>query len=96
MKIVQDGEVLSITEINRLGSADSSSFQSQVGPSLPSEVKQIEIDLSQTDFLDCGGLGALIAVRKQARHRNPALTVKLLNPSDPIRRILKLRGMDQL
>jgi anti-sigma B factor antagonist len=46
----------------------------------------IEIDLSRTTFMDCTGLGALIALRKLARARNGG--VRLLNPTPTVQRLL--------
>ena len=42
----------------------------------------IEIDLSRTRFMDCAGLGALIALRKLAHARNGA--VRLVNPTPAV------------
>jgi len=42
----------------------------------------IEIDLSRTTFMDCAGLGALIALRNLARARNGG--VRLLNPTPTV------------
>ena len=48
----------------------------------------IEIDLSRTTFMDCTGLGALIALRNLARARNGG--VRLLNPTPTVRRFFDL------
>jgi len=46
----------------------------------------IEIDLSRTTFMDCTGLGALIALRNVARTRNGG--VSLVNPTPIAQRLL--------
>ena len=48
----------------------------------------IEIDLSRTTFMDCTGLGALIALRNLAHARNGG--VRLLNPTPTVQRFLDL------
>ena len=63
---------------------------------LPVRPRQINIDLSEVRFVDCGGLGALIAVRNCARRRNSTATVKLLNPALSTRWLLKLTRADSL
>ena len=48
----------------------------------------IEVDLSGTTFLDCGGLGALIALRNATRDRKGRM--RLLNPTPPVEQVLNL------
>ena len=48
----------------------------------------IEIDLSRTSFMDCAGLGALIALRNQARARDGG--VRLVNPTPPVQRLFDI------
>ena len=96
MKIVEQGETLHVSEIDQLAAADALGFESAVRAALPVCPRQINIDLSETGFVDCGGLGALIAVRNCARRRNSTATVRLLNPALPARRLLKLARADSL
>jgi len=46
----------------------------------------IEVDLSQTEFIDCAGLGALVAVRNQT-HGGKGV-VRLLNPTASVQQLL--------
>jgi anti-anti-sigma factor len=55
----------------------------------------IEIELSATTFMDCAGLGALIALRNCARGRNRAV-VRLANPSPAVRRLLDIVRAGQM
>ena len=54
----------------------------------------VEIDLSQTTFIDCAGLGALIAARKLARGRNGV--ARLMNPTPSVQQLLELTRTGQL
>jgi anti-sigma B factor antagonist len=56
--------------------------------------KNIDIDLSQTTFLDSCGLGALVALQKTASDRQG--TLRLLNPQPPVEQILELTRMDRI
>ena len=48
----------------------------------------IEVDLSQAAFIDCAGLGAMIAIRNLTHGRNGV--VRLLNPSASVQQLLDL------
>jgi len=93
MKIVLGEDILRISDIKELGAANSEVFRHQVRESFPpASLKAIEIDLSQTEFVDSCGLGALIAVHKWAssHNGNGAVPVRLLNPPPPVQQILEL------
>lgn len=94
MKIRQNGETLDVTEIQQLGAANAGVFESAIFAALSSGPHRIDIDLSETGFVDCGGVGALVAVRNCARRRNADATIRLLNPAVLARRLLKLTRMD--
>jgi anti-sigma B factor antagonist len=56
--------------------------------------KNIEIDLSETRFIDSCGLGALVALHKTAcGHKG---VVRLLNPLPPVQQILELTRMHRI
>ena len=94
MKISTHGNVLEVSEIEALDAAHSSAFQSAVTAALPAIPSLIDIDLTRTRFVDCGGLGALVALRKTARRQNCNATLRLVNPPRALRRIAQLTGID--
>jgi anti-sigma B factor antagonist len=94
MKAQTNGETLSITGIKELAAANSNSFRDQVRAALSDGQKIIEIDLSQTMFIDSCGLGALISLHKTACSRNGL--VRLLNPTPPVQQILELTRMHRI
>jgi len=96
MKISQNEGAVCVSEIEQLAAADVDLFQSALEPALTGRPNRIDIDLSKTDFVDCGGVGALVALRKCARLQNDQATVRLLNPADAVRRLFKLTRMDAL
>ena len=94
MKIEDLGDTLRISEVTELGAAGSNSFRDQARAAFDSRHKFIEIDLSQTTFIDSCGLGALIALQKTAcSHKR---TVRLLNPQPPVNQILELTRMHHI
>ena len=93
MKIVVHGDTVNVSEIRELGTATANSFQSALTAALPHSVKNINLDLSQTTFVDCGGLGALVAIRKRASNGHGPATIRLLNPPKPLQHIMSMMKM---
>lgn len=96
MKITQDGDNLNISEVKDLSSDNSDTFRHEICRSLPAAVKTIEVDLSQTRFVDSSGLGALVGVYKTAARSNGAVTVRLVNPSAPLQQMFELTRLHRI
>jgi anti-anti-sigma factor len=94
MRITRQGDTLNVSEVSELATTSAESFQSAVHSAMSSDARRIEIDLSQTSFVDCRGLGALVAVRKCARNRSHDVTVRLLNPPQLLQRMIMVMRMD--
>jgi anti-anti-sigma factor len=94
MKIETESETLRVIAVPQLGSANAKAFRDWVQRSLEESQKDIDIDLSQTTFLDGCGLGALVSLHQTATRRQG--TVRLLNPQAPVRQLLELARMDRL
>lgn len=96
MKICAENSVLNISEIKELGAANSENFRKEARAALPDPVKAIEVDLSQTSFLDSCGLGALISLYKLANNNSHPVPFRLLNPTPPIQQLLELTRLHRL
>ncbi len=94
MKVQTNGETLNVSGVKELGASNSNSFRDQVRAALTEAQKFIEIDLSQTNFVDSCGLGALISLHKTICGRNGL--VRLLNPTPPVQQILELTRMHRI
>jgi len=55
--------------------------------------RELILDLSGTDFMDSSGLGLILGRLRKARELGCRLT--LLNPTEPILRILRLAGVEK-
>ena len=95
MKIENLGQCLSISEIPELTAVNSAHFRDEVSAVLPNSPSIIEIDLSQTRFVDSSGLGALFALYRATAQRNGVI-LRLLNPRPEIQQLLELTQMQQL
>jgi anti-sigma B factor antagonist len=94
MRFEINGETLSVVGVRELGADNSQSFREQVRAALPDQLRNIEIDLSQTSFLDSCGLGALISLRKTATSRNGKL--RLLNPPPRVQLLFNVTRMHKI
>jgi anti-sigma B factor antagonist len=94
MKVQTRGETLAITGLKELAAANSQSFRDQVRSALTDAQTTVEIDLSETMFVDSCGLGALISLHKTVCARSGL--VRLLHPTPPVRQILELTRMHRI
>ena len=95
MKIEKQGQQLSISDIPELTAVNSAHFRDEVRAALPTSPAVIEIDLSQTRFVDSSGLGALFALHRATAQRDGVI-LRLLNPRPEIQQLLELTQMQQL
>src|SRR6266481_2819630 len=94
MKFEVRGETLTVVEVRELGAENFQDFRERVRAAMPARLRNIEIDLSQTSFLDSCGLGALISLRKTANSRNGK--VRLLNPPPRVQLMFDLTRMHKV
>jgi anti-sigma B factor antagonist len=94
MKCDSNQDLLHIADIKELSAANSDRFRNQVRAHLTEFHRVIEVDQSETTFLDSCGLGALVALYKTVCGRKGILRV--LNPSPPVQKILKLTRMHRI
>lgn len=76
--------VLSVGGFPELTAANQERFRNHVCAALNGHTS-IEVDLSRTKFMDCAGLGALIALRTLARGRNGVM--RLVNPTSAVQQL---------
>ncbi|WP_411110936.1 STAS domain-containing protein [Streptomyces sp. c-19] len=70
------------------------------GPALRDEISEalehnhgVVVDLSRVEFMDCAGLGALIAALREAERHGHALTLR--SPNRQVSRLLRLTGVHE-
>jgi anti-sigma B factor antagonist len=94
MKMEVNNDTVRVSGITELGAANSGAFRDWVRSSIRNGQRNIEVDLSQTTFIDSCGLGALIALHKTACSREG--TLRLLNPQPSVQQVLQLTRMHRL
>jgi len=94
LEIETDTSRLRIGAIRELNQSNALALQGSVNAVLTDAVKTIELDLSQTVFLDSHGLGALIALRNMMGRRKGV--VRLLNPSRLVEQVLELTRLHRV
>ena len=96
MKIEHEGNNLRVSDIAELNAVNASSFRDEVRAAMPADPESIEIDLSQTRFVDSSGLGALFALYKAANNNRDGVILRLLNPRPSIQQLFELTQLHQL
>ena len=89
-----DGTVLHVSGIKELSAANSDGFRDIVQAELRLSHQNIELDLSEIQFMDSQGLGALIGLQNRLAKRKGAL--KVLNPAPQARKIFELTRMGRV
>lgn len=92
MKIKHDGHRMSVSHIPELSTANSTDFREQVQAAMPPTLHALDIDLSQTHFVDSSGLGALFSLYKNTGHGG-GLKLRLLNPAPDVQQLIELTRM---
>ena len=89
----QDGsDILIRVKGDRIDAAGAVPFKDQILQLAEGGTGRVVLDLSQVDFLDSSGLGALVAIRRMLGGR----ALDLLSPTPPVVRVLRLTRMDTI
>ena len=92
VELDRSGAHLTVYVSGELDPATSPDFADQVRAGIDSTVVAVALDMSEVTFCDSSGLAALLGVRSCAE--NVGATVRLLDPTPQLRRVLKLTGLD--
>jgi anti-anti-sigma factor len=98
MEIQRQNGKLNIAKLDEITFANARDFRKAIAPHLDSELKEIEVDLSDTEFVDGGGLGALLSLYRTANEKTPGriVSLRLLHPQPPVLQMLELTQMKHL
>jgi anti-sigma B factor antagonist len=94
MNISTNASSLQISDIPELNATTVGAFRDQIKTSLQAAHTQIDLDMSQTRFLDSSGLGALISIHKIMCGRKGV--VRIINPTSQVQQILELTRMHRI
>jgi anti-sigma B factor antagonist len=89
-----DGNVLQVTGVKELSAVNSTGFRENIQSELRLRHSSIELDLSEIQFMDSQGLGALIAIQNRLAKRKGGLRV--MNPTPQARKIFELTQMGRV
>ena len=87
-------QTLALSGITELNGADSAAFRDEARAALRSETTTIDVDLSQTRFVDSSGLGALIALHKTMCARGGS--VRIVDPAPSVLQVLELTRLHRV
>ncbi|HXU77570.1 MAG TPA: STAS domain-containing protein [Methylomirabilota bacterium] len=88
------GEALLITGFHELSALNVAVFRDLGRNELKPGHARIDVDLTQTRFLDSSGIGGLISLHKTMCERKGK--VRLINPAQTVQQVLELTRMHRL
>lgn len=94
MKIFSAGTILCIADVNELSATTAPALRDSFRAALKPETSAVEIDLSDTKFLDSSGLGALISIQKTMATRQGSICV--VNPTSTVVQVLELTRLHRV
>ena len=94
MKIFSVGTTLRITDVNELSATTAPALRDNFRAALKPDTTAVEIELSETKFLDSSGLGALISIQKTMATRQGSICV--VNPTSTVVQVLELTRLHRV
>lgn len=94
MTALETDPTLCIATPADLNASNVGAFREQARASLDGEHTRIDVDMSQTTFVDSSGLGALISLHKMMTARGGS--VRLLHPMQPVLQLIELTRMHRI
>lgn len=94
MKLETFGNSLRAGCPHELTAPNAAVFREETRAAVSAQHKSVEIDMSQTRFLDSSGLGALISIHKLMCSRGGS--VRIRNPTPTVLQILELTRMHRI
>lgn len=85
---VIDGKLSVKVQVSRLDAAIARDFKAGVDAAFTSDVKQVEINLAEVDFVDSSGVGALLSVYRKLPAGTGVTRLTQVKPS--VRAVLEL------
>jgi anti-sigma B factor antagonist len=98
MEIQRVNGTLRIEGVRELSAANAQRFRDAVTAAIEPGFDVIEVDLSQTGYVDSCGLGALVWLYKLAESRNgeERAVVRLADPQPAVQQVIELTRMHHL
>lgn len=94
MKLSNQGNSLVVTGFTELSAGNAGEIREPIRTALTGTLSNIDMDLSQVQFIDSGGLGLLVALQKTAAERQGR--IRLLNPTPRVQQILELTRLHRV
>ena len=94
MNLETIGKTLQLRDIPELNVSTAADVRDRTRAQLAAAHELLDIDLSQTRFMDSSGLGALIALHKTMSGRGGRL--RIINPTLSVQQILELTRLHRV
>lgn len=94
MNLATSDHTLRVSGLRELNATNASTFRDAVRSAITAAHKLVDLDMSETGFLDSSGLGALVSIHKAITARGGAL--RIIRPTPPVVQILELTRMHRI
>lgn len=88
-----DGVVATLKLVGELDAAATDKLRDAANAQMTRGVDRIVLDLSELDFIDSTGLGAMLGVLKRLREKDGELALSAVSPR--VQKLLDLTGLDK-
>ena len=94
MRNERSQDTIRVAGLTELGASNAGAVRDEVCRSITADRAIVEVDLSETVYVDSAGLGALLAIHKKASKHGGS--VRVLSPNLPVQQVLELTRMHLL
>ena len=98
MNIHRRNGTLLVSGLDELNAANAGSLISRIRDALALNLDQVEVDMSQIDFVDGHGIGALASLYLSAGRQcaGKTVTLRLVGPKPSVQQVLELTRLHQI
>jgi anti-sigma B factor antagonist len=94
MKLQNTGNTLRVSQLKELTASNAASVRDSIKEGLQAGHQNLDMDLSETTFIDSSGLGVLISLQKTLRARSGV--IRIVRPTPAVIQVLELTRMHRI
>ncbi|MDR1973089.1 MAG: STAS domain-containing protein [Bacteroidales bacterium] len=93
-KITTENEKISIKVSGRLDTLSAAEFEKEIAPVMENDIKEVEIDMSELNYISSSGLRSFLIIKKQTGKNGGKLTLK--NLTHEVKTVFDMTGFTSI